>query len=284
MSGEKYYKLFGLTKDCSELDIRRRYKELAKIYHPDSNNSKDSHDKFIELQIAYDYLLNQIKGPRKLIEKNLFQEDRTKENEWILYRKRAYEKYREKVNKEKKELENWILKIDTGWRKGILYLIAFVGVNIALLLILDNFLPEIKTEEKVVKYSTLKYKSMNGKPVSIVQTENLNSYWLNNFNNNYFDKLPHTSLIQTAIFKHPKKMIVQSGAEINHVPIHFTLYWGQIVYYMLVLIPIIAVLYKKRDVFKIMFYYTTIYGFGGFLIYFLLTNNRLFNMISYLLN
>lgn len=52
-----YYETLGVQKNASKEEIKKAYKTLAKKYHPDLNNhSKDSEDKFKEINEAYSVL------------------------------------------------------------------------------------------------------------------------------------------------------------------------------------------------------------------------------------
>lgn len=51
-----YYKIFGLNKTATEEEIKKRYRELAKKYHPDVNKGSDATAKMQEIQEAY-YIL-----------------------------------------------------------------------------------------------------------------------------------------------------------------------------------------------------------------------------------
>ncbi|MGQ0792596.1 MAG: molecular chaperone DnaJ [Deltaproteobacteria bacterium] len=52
-----YYEVLGVAKDASQGDIKRAYRKLARRHHPDLNpGSKESEDKFKELQQAYEIL------------------------------------------------------------------------------------------------------------------------------------------------------------------------------------------------------------------------------------
>ncbi|MZG30949.1 MAG: J domain-containing protein [Nitrospinae bacterium] len=52
-----YYKILGITQKTSKADIKKRYRELAKKYHPDTNSgSKEAEDKFKIISEAYDVL------------------------------------------------------------------------------------------------------------------------------------------------------------------------------------------------------------------------------------
>lgn len=52
------YKILNVNEDATQQDIKQSYLKLAKLYHPDKNNSSDSHEKFIEIHSAYEILYN----------------------------------------------------------------------------------------------------------------------------------------------------------------------------------------------------------------------------------
>jgi len=51
-----YYKILGLSKDASEGDIKRAYRNMALKYHPDKNKSDDAEEKFKLVAEAYEVL------------------------------------------------------------------------------------------------------------------------------------------------------------------------------------------------------------------------------------
>jgi len=51
-----YYKTLGITKNATNTDIKKAYRRLALIYHPDVNKEANAHQKFIEIQEAYEIL------------------------------------------------------------------------------------------------------------------------------------------------------------------------------------------------------------------------------------
>lgn len=65
MKREKYLRLLNLREGYNELELKSAYKKLVKIYHPDSGGS---HEEFLLLKDAYEYLL---KNPKK--EENISQ-------------------------------------------------------------------------------------------------------------------------------------------------------------------------------------------------------------------
>jgi molecular chaperone DnaJ len=54
-----YYELLGVSRDASEVDIKKAFRQLALKYHPDRNpDDKESEDKFKEINEAYSCLID----------------------------------------------------------------------------------------------------------------------------------------------------------------------------------------------------------------------------------
>ncbi len=52
-----YYRVLDLSPDSSIDDIKKAYRQKARIYHPDINHSPDAMDKFILATEAYEFLI-----------------------------------------------------------------------------------------------------------------------------------------------------------------------------------------------------------------------------------
>jgi curved DNA-binding protein CbpA len=52
------FKILNISENASQTEIRQAYLKLVKLNHPDKNNSKCSHEKFIEINSAYEILYN----------------------------------------------------------------------------------------------------------------------------------------------------------------------------------------------------------------------------------
>ena len=50
------YKVLGVARSASTQDIRRAYKNLAKEWHPDKNDSPGAQEKFVQINAAYELL------------------------------------------------------------------------------------------------------------------------------------------------------------------------------------------------------------------------------------
>ena len=54
-----YYKILGVGKDATDHEIKKAYRKMAIVYHPDKNqNSQDSDEKFKEIGEAYETLID----------------------------------------------------------------------------------------------------------------------------------------------------------------------------------------------------------------------------------
>ena len=50
MVGKNYYKVLNLAEDASLKEVKKRYKQLAKKYHPYVNKEKNAHKKFLKIK------------------------------------------------------------------------------------------------------------------------------------------------------------------------------------------------------------------------------------------
>lgn len=62
MNSQQAYSILGLTSNASEEDIKKKYRELAKQYHPDNKKTGNA-DKFKEITSAYEVLTKPAPAP-----------------------------------------------------------------------------------------------------------------------------------------------------------------------------------------------------------------------------
>ena len=60
---EKYSEILGVSVDATEQDLKKAYREKAKLYHPDVSKLENAQEKFVLLTEAYEFLINRLKNP-----------------------------------------------------------------------------------------------------------------------------------------------------------------------------------------------------------------------------
>lgn len=241
MLGEKYYKILGLESSASDSEVKKKFRELAKKYHPDKNPTENSNARFQEIQDAYERIVKRTfdhpihqKSPSPKTKEQEFQENA---------RKRA-----EQLKKQEKEDElEFYNSFRFGWRRKCLMTIAFFGGLCLIGIIIDDFLPLTKTKETVEEFSTKPSKSINDQYVYSVKFKNYPSLWLHYQNINQLDNLPELILAKTVIFHQPVYVFNPSSQIRSDV--HFTFYWAQIIIVIFTLLPIVVFFYKRNDLF-----------------------------------
>uniref|UniRef100_A0A0N4ZC39 DnaJ homolog subfamily C member 16 n=1 Tax=Parastrongyloides trichosuri TaxID=131310 RepID=A0A0N4ZC39_PARTI len=61
---ENPYKILGISSSASTKEIKKAYKSLAKLWHPDKNSASDATEKFMAIQRAYEILSDPLKKER----------------------------------------------------------------------------------------------------------------------------------------------------------------------------------------------------------------------------
>ena len=58
MTLEDYFHILGLPADSSLDDVKKAYRQKARLYHPDINKSPDAIERFIAVTEAYEFLIS----------------------------------------------------------------------------------------------------------------------------------------------------------------------------------------------------------------------------------
>jgi hypothetical protein len=269
------YKVFGLNPGASEEEIRKRYRELVKKYHPDVNKNLRAEEKFIEIQAAYEELM-QAREEQDI--EHPFEP--TFQEEYSAYREHARQQFQARKKKEAEELEKLYVRLQTGPVQLLHRCIAFVGVVVLLALILDLVLPSQRVSAVITSYSTDVYQSMNGNLVSLAKTNQGESFFLNAFSNRFFDINPFIEIKKTVIFHQSVSVLSYSNEFLQEIPIHFSFYWAQFVLFPFFIIPLVFLFYRKKDAYFIMGSYFSRYASGLLLLYFLISQDRWYHLLT----
>jgi hypothetical protein len=270
------YKVFGLNPGASEEEIRKRYRELVKKFHPDVNKHPRAEEKFIEIQVAYEQLMDGNEEPTEIESPA----EPSFQTEYADYRAHARQQFEARKKKEAEELEKLYVRLQTGPVHLLHRCIALVSLIVAVALILDLILPNQRVAAVITSYSTEVYQSMNGNLVSLAKTNQGESFFLNAFSNRFFDINPFIEIKKTVIFHQSVSVLSYSNEFLQEIPIHFSFYWAQFVLFPFFIIPVIFLIYRKKDAYFIMGSYFSRYASGLLLLYFLISQDRWYHLLT----
>lgn len=57
-----YHRILGISSSASESEIKKTYRKKVRLFHPDVSTLPDAQERFIEVNEAYEYLLNRKSG------------------------------------------------------------------------------------------------------------------------------------------------------------------------------------------------------------------------------
>ena len=279
MAGNRYYDILGLPANATEKEIRKRYKELAKKYHPDKNPSPDAARLFIEINEAYQQLLSPT--PKKSTTfSNAPTEDELRAKQEEIYRENARKFTKNKLKQEYEAHLLFYKKLRSGKLWWAFRAVAFLGGLVVILMFADIVLPSVKERELVAGYSKQVFNSTSTNEVCLIETKSGKRLFLNQNSNLDFNYIPFFTLESTRIFKHPIRAHTNLYFSSSEIPVHFTFYWAQSFIWIIFLIPIVFLFYKKNDALFAIGHYYTRYISGSLLIYFLVTENRWLHLLT----
>ncbi len=171
---DKFYKILGLSNGASEEDIKKAYRKLAMLHHPDKNKNEKSHQRFIQINEAYATLTDEnyktkttFNEPDVKTKNNISEEELKKRMEWATNYSRMKNIKESRIN-----YISYIQLRKSPMRKISLY-VSIISVLFSSLLILDYWL--------------IPYKVIEGSLIKKVFNSNDNFYHLTFKNLNSFD-------------------------------------------------------------------------------------------------
>lgn len=168
-----YLNLFNLQANASKEDIKRRYRELAKEFHPDRNKDINANERFLIIKEAYEYLINYNSSF-----KNEFNHDK------ISVEKARYEKIRiakERLNEyyKRKEIErkNYL----SNFYNGIFWKSYKIMSFICLLYLIINFIDFITPKKQIKTIITdisQNYNSLTEEQIVLIKPKNGKEFFI----------------------------------------------------------------------------------------------------------
>ena len=157
MSGSKYYKILGLEPTSTDAEVKRRFRVLAKQYHPDLNPNQDATEIFQRLLDAYERILKKEFNDAKPVQRT--HRGKSPQEQHREFHRKAWERY-EQMRREQEVYSNEVFKsFISGYRMQLKRIIALFCLGLLCVLIADQIFPLKSVTDQVVNYNSTSYQS-----------------------------------------------------------------------------------------------------------------------------
>ena len=274
MSGKKYYKILNLPEGASKSQIKKSYRALVKIYHPDVNDDPKAQKKFIEITEAYEALLD----PTTKKEAKPKSRNKARTEKWKKYKEESKRRYEERELKKKQEIQEFYRSLRSGWRRNWIKINVALGLLISILMTLDQF--AIPTKETIHIIHLKNYSEHN----SI--TTNLGEFTLQEGHVS-IRKKPMLTLFSTPYLKHALYVTYQDEGtlrkeKISYSPNGPSFYWGYSIVLSVSLLPLVFFLFFRRNNGWFVFgHYAILIVTTPWLIYFLVQHPSIIHIVTF---
>lgn len=270
MALKKYFDILGLPETATPVEIRKQFRKMAMLLHPDKNPSATAKDQFLKITDAYEILIGKKMAPtvsRVHISKS---KEKTADERVREARKRYYDQ----IYKEQLENERYFKSLFRGRQWKIIKTASILGPILSIVLLLDLFLPNHYEEDRIAFYAT---SMKNGEPLvnnGMVRTEKGNDYWIRGLNFKLYGEYPNVYVERSWFLHQPTYLVSIQKIDYAFYPVKFTFLSLSFVVIPIFSLPLFVRLVKRKKVWYTVVYQLSLYFSTGLMLFFLLFNDH----------
>lgn len=284
MTRSQAYRVLGLQPGATESEIRKQFKKLAFKVHPDVNPSERANDEFILLTQAMELLMHPEEGHNhhrlndRQTQRQARKEETAEQREKRMQEARArYEQQKEHTFRENRR---YITQLTTGRRGMIFKWINRVAVVIIAALILDLFLPYHYEQDELLAISKSNYSGISYNKITAVQLKNNGTYFMKMNKGTWFSTYPEVTVQESWLLHTPISFYSTDDFMVRRSFFDFHLGSVRAVVIILLLIPIITQVRRRRDLTFVFLYQFSFWGIGLLELMILFTKDRILHLLS----
>lgn len=264
MPGKTYYEILNLPEGANKAQIKKSYRKLVKLYHPDVNDDPNSHEKYLEINQAYEALLE----PHHL-QKPSSSGPSSKAQKWNRYKREGHIKYAKRQAKKAQEIKLFYKSLRSGWRRNWIRMNVLVGLLISIFTIADQ---RSNPSQRIVAITSLKNYSSEGEihteegAFTVIENEKHSSLRSKTefvlFESNYLKQGLYIAYVHKGLKFYQRVYYSPKGP---------SFYWGYKIVLFVSLIPLMFYLFfRKNTAWFVFFHYLTLIVTTPWLIYFMI--------------
>lgn len=234
-----YYAILGVSASATASEIKKAFRRLAILYHPDKNPSPEAKPRFQEINEAYDVLSDT--GKRALYDERLanplaalFTEPVSSHPDPAYRRRRP-----PRAPRPKEPPQSYILMRDS--LKYVLW-VSRAGIVVTMLFFIDYFLPYRQIEEPIVELYSVRIRGNN--VYHMIRTESGQQIKVYDFNPAAFGR--EGTVVMDVTMVYGSVMSVSNSSGTYHAWVAYT--YTTMIFFPIVLFvnSLLALIYRKR--------------------------------------
>lgn len=275
MPGRTYYEILNLPEGATKAQIKKSYRKLVKLYHPDVTDDPNAHEKYLEINQAYEALLD----PKPKYKASSAGPSSTA-HKWNRYKRESRKRHEQRQAKKAQEIELFYQSLRKGWRRNWIRMNLFLGLLVSVFTIADQL---SEPSQRIVAITSLKNYSSEAE----IDTEE-GTFTI-------IEKEKHSSIRSKTEFILFESKYLKHGLYIAYFHEGFTFYqrvyyspngpsfyWGFGVVLFVSLIPLLFyILFRKNTGWFVFFHYLTLIVTTPWLIYFMVEHPSIIQALKF---
>ena len=275
MPGKTYYEILNLPEGATKAQIKKSYRKLVKLYHPDVTDDPNAHEKYLEINQAYEALLD----PKPKY-KPKSSRPSSKAHKWNRYKRESRKKHAQRQAKKAQEIELFHQSLRKGWRRNWIRMNLLVGLLVSVFTIADQL---SEPSQRIVAITGFKNYSTEAE----IDTEEGTFTVIEKEKHSSIRSKTEFILFQSKYLKQGLFIVyVHKGItfyqRVSHSPTGPSFYWGYGIVLFISLIPLFFyILFRKNTGWFVFFHYLTLIVTTPWLIYFMIQHSYIIQALKF---